>query len=184
MGKQINYWLGYEDFLKIAQAALDCGCIIVRPAPEKVLYGQTLDLVTERESRYCFYVRSAGKLTGEGIPADRRKIGGYTAFGNTAIEAGFSIPNREKRVIPRSRLYVISGYYNDTGDYVPRPDHVTKLYNKLVRVVKKLAPYTELTDTYTGIESGDHLQEKEWKHKEYVSPQFLRLKLREGYTLR
>ena len=26
MGKQINYWLGYEDFLKTAQVALDYGC--------------------------------------------------------------------------------------------------------------------------------------------------------------
>lgn len=30
MGKQINYWLGYEDFVKIAQVALDCGCIIIK----------------------------------------------------------------------------------------------------------------------------------------------------------
>lgn len=30
MGKQINYWAGYDDFLKIAQAALDCGCIIIK----------------------------------------------------------------------------------------------------------------------------------------------------------
>ena len=27
MGKQINYWLGYEDFLKIAQAALELSLI-------------------------------------------------------------------------------------------------------------------------------------------------------------
>ena len=30
----------------------------------------------------------------------------------------------------------------------------------------------------------DYLQEKEWKHKEYISPQFLRLKLTEDYRLR
>lgn len=31
MGKQINYWLGYADFLQIAQAALDCGCVRLVP---------------------------------------------------------------------------------------------------------------------------------------------------------
>ena len=52
MGKQINYWLGYEDFLKIAQAALDCGCIIIKKVSGKLVYGQTLDIVTEHEHYY------------------------------------------------------------------------------------------------------------------------------------
>ena len=51
MGKQINYWLGYTDFLQIAQAALDCGCVIIKPVSEKLIYGQTLDIVTENQHR-------------------------------------------------------------------------------------------------------------------------------------
>ncbi len=51
-------------------------------------------------------------------------------------------------------------------------------------MVKRLAPYTELTDTYVSMNDDDYLQEKEWKHKEYISPQFLRLKLTEDYRLR
>lgn len=92
--------------------------------------------------------------------------------------------NDAKRTITRSRLFVISGYYNDKGEYVPRPDCVTKLYNRLVRVVKKVAPYTELVDSYISTKDGDYLQEKQWKHKEYISPQVLQLKLHENYTLR
>ena len=82
------------------------------------------------------------------------------------------------------RLYVQSGFYNDKGEYVPRPVCVTKVYNRLVRMVKKLAPYAELTDPYVSMNDEDYLQEKEWKHKEYISPQFLRLKLMENYRLR
>ena len=46
MGKQINYWLGYEDFLKIAQVALDCGCIIIKKVSGKLIYKRTLDTVS------------------------------------------------------------------------------------------------------------------------------------------
>lgn len=57
MGKQINYWLGYTDFLQIAQSALDCGCVIIKPVSEKLIYGQTLDIVTENQHRYYFYLQ-------------------------------------------------------------------------------------------------------------------------------
>ena len=81
------------------------------------------------------------------------------------------------------RLYVLSGFYNDKGEYVPRPVCVTKVYNRLVRMVKRLAPYNELTDTYVSMNDDDYLQEKEWKHKEYISPELFELKMREGYKL-
>lgn len=60
MGKQINYWLKYEEFLQIAQAALDCGCIIIKPDSEEIRYGQSLDIITEDECRYYFYLPEAG----------------------------------------------------------------------------------------------------------------------------
>lgn len=65
MGKQINYWLGYEDFLKIAQAALECGCVIIKNASGTRMYGQTLDFVTEHEHYYWFYVPEAGTYRGK-----------------------------------------------------------------------------------------------------------------------
>lgn len=184
MGKQINYWLGYEDFLQIAQVALDYGCVIIKSISGKLMYGQTLDIVTESEHNYYFYVPEAGKLLGKSIPFVDEAIGIYTAARNSVIEAGFSFMNDEIRKIVRNRLFVISGYYDDKGEYIPRPECVTKIYNRLVRVVKKIAPYTELTDTYTSTKDDDYLQEKVWKHKEYISPQFLQLKLSQNYKLR
>ena len=141
-----NYWLGYEDFLKIAQAALDCGCIIIKKVSGKLIYKRSLDIVTEHEHNYWFYVPEAGVLSGNTLPFNDNDIQGYSPAGNTLIEAGFSFRNDKSKTITRSRLFVISGYYDEQGEYISRPEYVTKTYNKLVRIVKKVAPLTELTD--------------------------------------
>ena len=183
MGKQINYWLGYTDFLQIAQAALDCGCVIIKPTPEKLIYGQTLDTVTADQHCYYFYLPEAGALMGQQIPFQNGNLSGYNAIGNTVIEAGFSFIHEEKKKITRSRLFAISGYYDESGEYIPRPDCLTKTYNRLVRVAKKAAPYTELTDYIISTRDSSYLQKKEWKHKEYVSPSYLALRAAQKYEL-
>ena len=49
MGKQINYWLGYENFLQIAGAALDCGCVIIRyAAGRELIYGRSSAVRADR----------------------------------------------------------------------------------------------------------------------------------------
>lgn len=183
MGKQINYWLGFEEFLQIAQAALDCGCVIIKPISGKLVYGRTLDTVTEDEHRYYFYLPEAGKLMEQQVPFQNENPAGYNAVGNTVIEAGFSLIDKEQKKITRSRLFAISGYYDENGEYVPRPDCLTRTYNRLVRTAKKVAPYTELTDYIISTRDSSYLQEKEWKHKEYVSPSFLALRASQKYEL-
>lgn len=184
MGKQITYCLGYEDFLQIAQAALDDGCVIIKSVSGKLVYGQNLDIITESEHYYYFYIPKAGELLGQPIPFKDGTIRSYTAAGNSVIEAGFSFKNDETKEIVRSRLFVSSGYYDSNAEYIPRLECVTKIYNKLVRIVKRIAPYTELVDTYTDTKDDGYLQEKKWKHKEYISPQFLQLKLLHNYKVR
>ena len=125
-----------------------------------------------------------GESSERAFSFEEKDIRGYTEGGNRVIQAGFSFKNDEAKKITRSRLFVISGYYDDKGEYVARPEYVTKVYNKLVRVVKRIAPYTELTDTYISSRDEDYLQEKEWKHKEYISPRFLQLKMSQNYKLR
>lgn len=183
MGKQMNYWLGYEDFLQIAQTALDCGCVIMKNVSGRWSYGQTPELITEWEHDYWFYVPEAGSLSGITLPFEDGDMRVYSAEGNTVIEAGFSYKKDGSREITRSRLFVISGYYDEQGEYVPRPECVTKIYQRLVRAAKKAAPLTELTDTYTSVKEDSYLQVKERIHKEYISPQFLLLKLNENYRL-
>ena len=98
MGKQINYWAGYDDFLKIAQAALDCGCIIIKKSKGELLYGQTLDIITEHEYSYWFYVPAAGNFYGKKFPFDNDDIPNYSLAGNTVIQASFS----KKMIKPKS----------------------------------------------------------------------------------
>ena len=183
MGKQINYWLKYEEFLQIAQTALDCGCVIIKPDSGKRKYGQTLDIVTDDKCRYYFYLPEAGTLMSQQIPFQSEQMIGYNAAGNTVIEAGFSSIYDNKKEITRSRLFVISGYYNETGKYIARPKCLTQTYQKLVRIVKRIAPYTEITDHIISTQNNDYLQEREWIHKEYISASCLKLKASMNYKL-
>ena len=56
------------------------------------------------------------------------------------IQASFSKKNDKTKIITRGRLFVISGYYDEQDEYISRPECVTKIYNKLVGIVKKIAP--------------------------------------------
>lgn len=183
MGKQINYYMGYEDFLTIAQKALECGCKILKRADGKIVQSEFIDFVTEDEKRYCFYLPEAGELCAKILPNGHEMIGGYTTSGNVVIEADYSFIDAGNKGISKARLWVTSGYYDEQGEWIPRPDCLEKVYNKLVRVVKKAAPYTELTDTYISRREEDYLQEKEYKHKEYISPECLRLRNEQKYRL-
>jgi len=181
MGKQINYWMEYESFLPVAKAAIEQGCIIFKEHNGKVVQSKDLSIVTNDCYYYYFHLPVAGNVTIKTLSGGREVLDRiYTSSGNTIIEAGFSCI--EDKRITRHRLYTISGYYNDSGEWILRPDCLTKLYNSLVRTVKKVAPYTELTDMrrYT---TGDHCGEEfEWKHKEYVTAYCLGLR-ESGYSL-
>ena len=117
------------------------------------------------------------------IPFQSEPVIGYNAAGNTVIEAGFSFIHDNEKEITRSRLFVISGYYDESGEYITRPECLTRIYHKLVRIVKKTAPYTEITDHIISRHDHDYLQEKEWKHKEYISASCLELKVSKNYRL-
>ena len=56
-------------------------------------------------------------------------------------------------------------------------------YQKLVRIVKRIAPYIEITDHIISTQNNDYLQEREWIHKEYISASCLKLKASMNYKL-
>lgn len=177
MGKQINYWMDYESFCELATMAVDLGCIIVKIDKDtrKVIQSKEISIVTRDCFDYYFYIPDAGELKignnefGEYI--DR----GYSETQNAIIEASYSRISDEEKKICRKRLYSITGYYKDE-EFVSRPACVEEIYKKLVKKVKKLAPYTELVDIHK--ENGT-----EYIHKEYLTPQCLRLRNKEEYSL-
>lgn len=182
MGKQINYYLEYEGFLPVAQAALDGGCIIFKDYDGKVIQSKDISIVTKDANYgYYFYLPEAGKLEFVTRYGKEYLSRGYNEASNSIIEAGFSSMYRDegKNRISRNRLFSISGYYTADEEWIPRPECMTKLYNKLVRVVKKVAPYTEIVEIRTNRDG----EEYESRNKEYISPYCLDLILNQGYSL-
>ena len=178
MGKQINYYMGYRDFLSVAQAALNSGCIIYRRSFEndKWISGTTLDSITPNCRKYYFHYPAIGNFDVELI-SDKQYVP-YDSLLNV-IEAGFSIPNEEKHLIVSNRLYVITGRYADDGNWVPRSEMLTKVYNKLVRVVKKIAPYTEVEHFVVN----PMYEGKKFKRKKYISSDYYDLVQNKDYIL-
>ena len=180
MGKQINYYMGYDDFLSVAQAALNSDCIIYRYSFEngrwKMIGGTTLDIIKQNCRQYYFHNPAIGNFDIELISEKQ-----YVPYGSllNVIEAGFSIPNEEKHLITSNRLYVITGLYADDGTWVSRSDMLTKVYNKLVRVVKKVAPYTEVEHVVVNpVYEGE-----KFKCKEYISSDYYDLVQNKDYKL-
>ncbi len=187
MGKQINYYMDYESFLKVAQLALDCGCIIIKEdlksRPARVIQSRDISVVTKDCRDYYFYLPEAGDIVINTYEIGERLSHGTGKEGNALIEAGFMVIWEERKEIRSNRLYVTTGYYEDDGMWVPRPECLTKVYNKLVRLVKKLAPYTEITDMVTRTDSEYYLEKQQWTHKEYVTDHCLSLRNEQGYKL-
>lgn len=184
MGKQINYWMDYESFRSLAEKALELGCIIYRQSSDeqgKLVGRNDISIVTAEVRDYYFYFPKAGKIIIDVING-RECIKTICESGQAIIEADFSIIHPEKKKITRSRLWCSSGFYKEDGEYINRPEALTKVYNSLARYVKKLAPYTELVDTYISSRDDTYDKEVEYKHKEYVS-QYCIDKMSEGYKL-
>lgn len=181
MGKQINYYIGFNDFQLIAKQAVDFGCEILKKQNGKFIRSSKIDVITTDVNTYFFYLPQAGTLN----IAKRNEeefVGGYNSSGNVVIEASFSVINHTDKKISRGRLFSIKGYYDENGVWIDRPECIKKIYEKLARVVKKIAPYTEITDVIDII-SDDYNKSKEWKHKEYISTELLNLKIESGYRI-
>lgn len=176
MGKQINYWMDYESFCVLAKDAILLGCVIVKSDINtgKVVQSTDVSIVTKDCYHYYFYLPSAGPLKIKKYGEIEQVDCIYNETSNAVIEAGYSRIWDEKKRIDRQRLFLATGYYNENEEFIYRPDTIVDVYNKLVRKVKKLAPYTELVDIYNG---------KEWIHKEYVAKNCLNLRAEKGYSL-
>ncbi len=176
MGKQINYWMDYDNFCELAKTAVSFGCVIIKNDMNtgKVVQSSDISIVTKDCYNYYFYLQCAGPLKikkfGDIEQLDRLS----NETGNAVIEAGYSRIRDKEKQICRNRLFLTTGYYNENEEFVYRPDCMVDIYNKLVRKVKKLSPYTELVDIYNG---------KEWIHKEYLTQYCLQLKNEKCYSL-
>ena len=148
MGKQINYYMDYESFLRLAELALSEGCLILKNAhtAEPQQPQNDISIITEDCMRYFFYLPELAEL-------DQKQdmYGNYyiNNVGNkltlALIEAGFSKYHSGKDTsVNIARLYIPTGNYRSNGVLYQRTERITKIYNKLARLARKLAPRTTL----------------------------------------
>lgn len=197
MGKQFNYWMDYDSFLLVAQKAVDLGCTIVKVdlGLGKVIESRDASIITPygkfKRIDYYFHLPEAGAI--KVLIANGKEYLDYsfTAY-NALIEAGYSFMVNEptgidgtrwKKEIHRARIYCTTGCYDENENYIPRPDCLTKVYNSLVRYIKKVAPYTELIDNRISVKDENYGEKYECRYKEYITKPNLDLVNNEGYIL-
>lgn len=159
MGKQMTYWMDYESFLLLAQKALDLGCNLVKEDVRAgiVTTAKDIDILSPYGNtasiQYYVHCPSAGDIRVYSEEGRTYLDHGYSKSGNALIEIGYSFMVSEtaemdgktqKKELHRARMYCISGYYDEQERYIPRSDELSKMYQALVRYVKKLAPLTEV----------------------------------------
>lgn len=186
MGKQINYYMDYESFLKVAQVALDEGCLIVSGgfADEKQIPTNDLSVISEKQLRYYFYLPELAEL--EYTQSDDGKYHLKTYDSETVlaiIEASFSkkYDNDKGKGMNQARLYIVTNAYKN-GEWILRSEKLEKVYNKLVRAAKKVAPRTAIEYDAVDLIDGYYGEPYKDSYKEYISAECLRW-VNDGYEI-
>lgn len=186
MGKQINYYMDYESFLKVAQVALNEGCMILssKHTSEKQLPCADLSIITKDHLNYYFYLPELGELNYAKDNLGNYYVNfGYNDSALSMIEAGFSkkVENAKEKSIAKNRLYVMTGYYRN-AEWIARPDRLEKVYKKLVREAKKVAPKTGIE--YDAVDLEDNRYGNPYKgiFHEYISAECVKW-YEEGYEI-
>lgn len=180
MGKQINYYMEYEKFIPIAEKAIELGCeIICADHTENIIRGCSADVVTPEYKHYYFRTPDADDVAFALDVHDRYYVKDTISLnGLMLIEAGYSHISDEEKHITRGRLYSPSGYYNDSSEFIRRPESVETIYKALVKAAKKSAPYTEISEQRTDHGGTPYI----YTHKVYISDRCLAL-TEQGYIL-
>ena len=61
MGKQINYYMGVDDFRQLAQYALYIGCVICKQENAEIVSSNSVDIVMPDYKKYIFYFSESAK---------------------------------------------------------------------------------------------------------------------------
>lgn len=188
MGKQVNYYMDYESFLKLAERALSEGCMILKNdhTEEPQQPQNDVSAITEDCMRYYFYLPELAELQYKRSQGGQYYIDAVSNKLTLAlIEAGFSKKSsgRNGRLpcVNIARLYIPTGVWLD-GVWYQRSDRITSVYNKLARFARKLAPRTTIEiDDIVFDEKSNVLPVKK-EATAWVSPECLEWR-HQGYEL-
>ena len=145
MGKQTTYYMDHNEFLTLAQAALDEGCSLLRWDHSAQPPHPFRDLSAIDPAHPCWYflLPEAGELR-----FMRDRLGGYFldesgAIATQLIETGFSTQS-DRGLWGSARLYIPSDALVN-GEIIPRSEEATRIYDKLARLVRKMTPLRTYT---------------------------------------
>ena len=139
MGKQTTYYMSFREFLEVAQIALEEGCALLpdRHTPEIPVPAYDLSAIDPAWGSWFFLLPGAPEPT---FLRDRN--GDYFLrdgeLDTYLIETGFSVKG-EQGLWGWARLYIATDMLSD-GALVPRTEEATRIYDRLVRRVRKLCP--------------------------------------------
>ena len=152
MGKQINYYCDFDTFLKIAEAALNEGCLILKNkhTSQQQIPQNSLSAVTEDCACYYFYLPELAQLEqAQDVDGNYYVKTSANLSALSLIEAGFSQKfdesNRHGAYVGRARIYIPTDVYCANGERILRSERLTKTYEILARIVRRLCPSVEIS---------------------------------------
>lgn len=187
MGMQVNYYMDHETFLLVAQKALKEGCLILRweHTFQPQLPASDLSIVTEEQMRYYFYLPELAPLAYKTDQNDQYYLDNiFSPLSLALIEASFSRPwpahGSTLPNINRARLYIPTGFWDENRQWVPRSERLTKVYQRLARLARKLAPAAALTVDDIDYNQEGNPEPVQYSCRIYTSPRCLEWR-KEGY---
>ncbi len=175
MGKQINYYMDYESFLKVVQIALDEGCMLLHtdhtPKPQK----PTTDIeMTKEHTSFKLYLPELAELKyAQDMYGNYYIDDIFNELWIAQIEIGYSQKYDQLMRVNRSRIYIPTGFDDKNGIWIARSERLTKVYDKLARAVRKLAPSTTIEFDYVAKKDGRYSDPQRSQRKVYATPQCL-----------
>lgn len=137
MGRQIEYYMELDSYKLLVKKAFDLGLkVLVKEQNRFKIYNDFEEINFSRNEMY-FFLEEAGPV----IITQNRYI---DSSRSPLVETGFSFINEKKKEISKSRIWVSTGFWNNSEEFMYRNEILDKKYSALMRYIKKLAPYTEV----------------------------------------
>ena len=167
MGKQTSFYMEREVFQKLAQEAIDCGCLILRQSGNKIVSSRATSIITASCDQYYFYLPEAGELD-EDLP-----LGCFNVNGSMVVEANYTTRNKDHS-LHRARLYLMTSVPTTEGA-ISTPDCMVKLYKKLVRKMKMLTKFVPIPAERMSNRMTYYADPSDRSHKLYLTPKMIKL---------
>lgn len=167
MGRQINFYMDSETEEKFQEFILKNDLLIMHENKEKNCMIYTNNIDNEIKKMYFVPKKYTCKIFTETLSSGVIFLDIDTSY--VIVYFGTKVKKREKLIF-RGKLYVVVDYFNKDEERIHKDKEFLKIYEKLVRWIKKNCPLTEF------VQDG-------YNERKYISSEIKRLIEEEGYKL-